>query len=157
MPRVLGTHKHMHKHYLYPIHIKLYTHQHELHHHAVYLTSQIVITLKGEGLQRGYMQAQVAREQTFLMQLGRETRLKVEGDTWCNGQQVCFPGKLTFTYFSLSVLLCHSGRREEKDLSVCGNHLVGLVVKASASRAEGPGFESRLRRDFFRGRVIPVT
>ena len=29
------------------------------------------------------------------------------------------------------------------------DHLVGLVVKASASRAEGPGFESRLRRDFF--------
>ena len=27
--------------------------------------------------------------------------------------------------------------------------LVGLAVKASASRAEGPGFESRLRRDFF--------
>ena len=27
--------------------------------------------------------------------------------------------------------------------------LVGLVVKASALRAEGPGFESRLRRDFF--------
>ena len=27
--------------------------------------------------------------------------------------------------------------------------LVGLVVKASASRAEGPGFESRLPRDFF--------
>ena len=35
--------------------------------------------------------------------------------------------------------------------------LVGLVVKASASRTEDPGFESRLRRDFFRGRVIPVT
>ena len=35
--------------------------------------------------------------------------------------------------------------------------LVGLVVKASASRAEDPGFESRLRRDFFRGGVIPVT
>ena len=33
----------------------------------------------------------------------------------------------------------------------------GLVVKASALRAEDPGFESRLRRDFFRGRVIPVT
>ena len=30
------------------------------------------------------------------------------------------------------------------------DRLVGLVVKASASRAEGPGFESRLRRDFFR-------
>ena len=29
------------------------------------------------------------------------------------------------------------------------NHLVGLVVKASASRAEDPGFESRLSRDFF--------
>ena len=29
--------------------------------------------------------------------------------------------------------------------------------KASASRAEDPRFESRLRRDFFRGRVIPVT
>ena len=37
------------------------------------------------------------------------------------------------------------------------DHLVGLVVKASASRAEDPGFESRLRRDFVRGRVIPVT
>ena len=30
-----------------------------------------------------------------------------------------------------------------------GDHLVGLVVKASASRTEDPGFESRLRRDFF--------
>ena len=29
------------------------------------------------------------------------------------------------------------------------DHLVGTVVKASASRAEDPGFESRLRRDFF--------
>ena len=29
------------------------------------------------------------------------------------------------------------------------DRLVGLVVKASASRAEGPGFESRSRRDFF--------
>ena len=28
------------------------------------------------------------------------------------------------------------------------DRLGGLVVKASASRAEGPGFESRLRRDF---------
>ena len=28
------------------------------------------------------------------------------------------------------------------------NRLVGLVVKASASRAEDPGFESRLQRDF---------
>ena len=29
--------------------------------------------------------------------------------------------------------------------------------KTSVSRAEDPGFEFRLRRDFFRGRVIPVT
>ena len=29
-----------------------------------------------------------------------------------------------------------------------GHRLVGLVVKASTSRAEDPGFESRLRRDF---------
>ena len=29
------------------------------------------------------------------------------------------------------------------------DRLVGLVVKASASKAEDPGFESRLRRDFF--------
>ena len=35
--------------------------------------------------------------------------------------------------------------------------LVGLVVKASASRAEDPEFESRLRRDFSGCRVIPVT
>ena len=33
------------------------------------------------------------------------------------------------------------------------DRLIGLVVKASASRAEDPGFESRLCR----GRVIPVT
>ena len=29
------------------------------------------------------------------------------------------------------------------------HRLAGLVVKASASRAGDPGFESRLRRDFF--------
>ena len=37
------------------------------------------------------------------------------------------------------------------------DHLVGLVVKASASGVEDPGFESSLQRDFFPGRVIPVT
>ena len=31
------------------------------------------------------------------------------------------------------------------------HRLVGLVVKASAPRAEDPGFESRLRWDFFSG------
>ena len=34
-------------------------------------------------------------------------------------------------------------------LFVFRDRLVGLVVKASASRAEGPGFKSRLHRDFF--------
>ena len=34
-------------------------------------------------------------------------------------------------------------------VSTVSDRLVGLVVKASASRAEGPGFESRLCRDFF--------
>ena len=34
-------------------------------------------------------------------------------------------------------------------VSLLQDRLVGLVVKASASRAEGPGFESRQRRDFF--------
>ena len=36
------------------------------------------------------------------------------------------------------------------------DRLVGLVVKASASRAEDPGFESRLH-GIFLDRVIPVT
>ena len=33
-------------------------------------------------------------------------------------------------------------------LAPFSHRLAGLVVKASASRAEDPGFESRLRRDF---------
>ena len=36
------------------------------------------------------------------------------------------------------------------------NRLVGLVVKASTSKAEDPDFESRLQWDF-PGPVIPVT
>ena len=51
-------------------------------------------------------------------------------------------------------LLCPCNRKKSSQHE---HRLVGLVVKASASRAEGPGFESRLRRGFFRGRVIPVT
>ena len=41
-------------------------------------------------------------------------------------------------------------------LSLPVDRLGGLVVKASASRAKNPGFESRLHWDF-RGQVIPVT
>ena len=54
--------------------------------------------------------------------------------------------------------LCSSSRKKEATdpkavilsdaLSVLQDRLVGLVVKASASRTEDPGFESRLRRDF---------
>ena len=47
---------------------------------------------------------------------------------------------------------CPSRRQtlsEERNTVVpTGYRLGGLVVTASASRAEGPGFESRLRRDF---------
>ena len=42
-------------------------------------------------------------------------------------------------------------------LSSLHHRLVGLIFKASASRAEDLGFESLLRLDFFRGRAIPVT
>ena len=35
-----------------------------------------------------------------------------------------------------------------REKQVQGDRLVGPVVKASASRAEDPGFDSRLRRDF---------
>ena len=38
-----------------------------------------------------------------------------------------------------------------------GHRLADLVVKASTSGAEESGFESRLRRVFIPGRVIPVT
>ena len=40
--------------------------------------------------------------------------------------------------------------RSELCRSCCWDRLVGLVVKTSTSGAEDPGFESRLRRDFFR-------
>ena len=36
----------------------------------------------------------------------------------------------------------------ERSVSSCEDLLVGLVVKASGSRAEDPGFDSRLQRDF---------
>ena len=42
----------------------------------------------------------------------------------------------------------HQFHRDVGRLSCIFNRLDGLVVKASASRAEDPGFESRLRRDF---------
>ena len=42
--------------------------------------------------------------------------------------------------------------KEGSDLRICSSEgalrLLGLVVKASAPKAEGPEFESRFRRDF---------
>ena len=43
------------------------------------------------------------------------------------------------------------GEGKRAGWGVGGERLVGLVVKVSASKAEGPGFESRLQRDFFSG------
>ena len=54
--------------------------------------------------------------------------------------------------FSLAVvpksLMKPLGRSSFPAVVICLNRLVGLVVKAFASRAEDPGLESRLRRDF---------
>ena len=49
-------------------------------------------------------------------------------------------------YYALQ--LCASLDDFDFDLGHRENRLIGLVVKASASRAEYPGFESRLRWDF---------
>ena len=58
---------------------------------------------------------------------------------------------LPTSFISFSVLLHDSlpGLAHFFHLLLCSYRLVGLVVKASASRAEDPGFESRLRQDFF--------
>ena len=51
--------------------------------------------------------------------------------------------RLQFTAKEQAVRLC----RKDTAWAVA-NRLGGLVVKASASRAEDPGFESHMRRDF---------
>ena len=49
----------------------------------------------------------------------------------------------------LMFLSLHMGFSFASAAAVCRSYcLVGLVAKASASRAEDPGFESGLRRDF---------
>ena len=55
---------------------------------------------------------------------------------------------------SLNSAVCCEAREasacdRSSGLRLKSDRLVGLVVKASASRAEDPGFESRLCRDFF--------
>ena len=44
-----------------------------------------------------------------------------------------------------------TNHRHDLLLITATQRLVGLLVKASVLRAEDHGFESRLRRDFFRG------
>ena len=53
--------------------------------------------------------------------------------------------------------MCEERTGMEIEVHVGSHRLAGLVVKASASVAEDPGFESCLRLVFFSGRVIPVT
>ena len=48
-----------------------------------------------------------------------------------------------------TALIQNAGRFDRRMTLSSQNRLVGLVVKASASRAGDPGFESRLRQDFF--------
>ena len=56
---------------------------------------------------------------------------------------------------ALNTLVCRlsdmasTPRAGDPGIAPSSHRLVGLVVKASASRAEDPGFESCLRRDFF--------
>ena len=57
----------------------------------------------------------------------------------CKEYYICMPVCLS-VYVSQSV---------NTSPSSVNDRLVGLVVKVSASRAEDPGLESRLRRDFF--------
>ena len=70
---------------------------------------------------------------------------------------------------SSSVLALVESKKRRRDPSAPGRfpfdvsgppqtvRLLGLVVKASVSRAEDPGFESRFAPGVFPGRVIPVT
>ena len=66
---------------------------------------------------------------------------------------MCAQIRLRFTLSSERVFWGNGVRThvnsKGKILSTGENRLVGLVVKASASRAEDPGFESRWSRDFF--------
>ena len=62
---------------------------------------------------------------------------------------VCWGGDLClhmYVFGNGENLLLHA--HGNSDCVYNDHRLVGLVVKASASRAEDPGFEYRLRRDF---------
>ena len=81
---------------------------------------------------------------------------------WSTTHQCCLAGPSPTVMFSLSPVhppthqCCSAGHTHLLkplvtgfcSLPSGGDHLVGLVVTVSASRAEDPEFESRLRRDF---------
>ena len=67
-------------------------------------------------------------------------KAKVKGEMSCSGKSP--KGKARF----IPSLLLSMGT----PFHLAMHCLVGLVVKASTSRAEDPEFESRLRQDFFR-------
>ena len=77
---------------------------------------------------------QATKEELCLAEEDREVKEQVSRP-WPYGgvQRASGPHGCGFVYWSLSI----------------NYRLVGLVVKASTSRAEDPGFESRLRRDYF--------
>ena len=60
-------------------------------------------------------------------------------------------------FFIQPVTWTFGGGRGGAYLDLHDHRLIGIVVKASALRAEDCGFESHLRRGLFWGRVIPVT
>ena len=78
-----------------------------------------------------------------------------------SNQRLCIkqdsePNTLPTSYSGLRVKHLQLTRRSIRSGQAHGDRLVGLVVKASASKAEDPRFESHLRRDFFEV-VVPVN
>ena len=120
----------------------------------------------------GLLATQLGREQSTREWLCTTSFGQTDGYPWNTAlvtASISFSMSLSlsawFSPLSLSVFLClsvfprpshfsRSVRRLRVYASKTGQHLadhrlVGLVVKASTSRVEEPGFESHLRRDFF--------
>ena len=70
---------------------------------------------------------------------------KVDSDSDSDSDSVLFVWRLRFNAVLTGRCRC---RVTDPAVPVVLNRLDGLVVRVSASRAEDPGFESRLRQDF---------
>ena len=93
--------------------------------------------------------------QTDLRSSGAPTSLQPTSQTHntpCSRHPSLSPSQHLFAFSAFT-----SCPGNQTKMSLVIHRLVGLVVKASASRAEDPGFESTLAAGFFRGRVMPVT